>query len=121
MKAWTQYAVAGFVLAGLGALLVTELVSPGNRQAVWFGAGLGYVLQIAAFGALRAVHGNMQLFMLGWAAGIGLRFLAVGVTAFWLMRTNVLPPQAALLSLVGFLVILLFLEPLFLRRGQTTK
>jgi hypothetical protein len=121
MRAWRDYAVAGFVLAGLGALIATQLVAPTDRSAVWFGAALGYVLQLAAFGALQAVRGNAQLFMLGWAAGIGLRFLAVGIVAFWVTRTNVLPPKAALLSLVGFLMLLLFLEPLFLRRGQATQ
>ena len=121
MKAWLQYTVAGFVLAGLGALVAVQLVSPSDRSAVWFGAALGVVLQTVAFGGLQAVRGNAQLFMLGWAAGIGLRFFAVGAVAFWVTRTNVLPPKAALLSLVGFLVFLLFLEPLFLRRGQATQ
>ncbi len=121
MKAWLQYAVAGVVLTLAVCAVVTMVVDPSDRSAVWFGAGLGYVLQLAAFGALQAVRGNPQLFMLGWAAGIGLRFLAVGAVAFWVMRTNVLPPQAALLSLVGFLVLLLFLEPVFLREGRTKQ
>jgi len=121
MKAWTRYAVAGFVLAGLGALLAAWAAGPSDRQAIWFGAVVAFVIQLAAFGALQAVRGNAQLFMLGWAAGIGLRFLAVGVVAFWLSNTGVLPLRAALLSLVGFVVLLLFLEPLFLREGRTKQ
>ena len=121
MKAWLHYALAGLVLAGLGVLIASSLVAAADRQAVWFGAGVAYAIQLAAFGALQAVRGNAQLFMLGWAAGIGLRFLAVGVIAFWLNSTNVLPLRAALLSLVGFVVLLLFLEPLFLREGRTKQ
>jgi hypothetical protein len=86
-----------------------------------FGAGVSYVLQLGAFAALLRFRDDAQLFLLGWAAGIGLRFLAVGVVAYVLTQTTVLPAEPALLSLVGFLVVLLFMEPLFLRRGQTGR
>jgi hypothetical protein len=41
------------------------------------------------------------------------------VTAVWLSRTDALPRAAALVSLVGFVFLLLLLEPVFLRRKLT--
>jgi hypothetical protein len=121
MKEWWRYAVVGLVIVAVLAGAVCFIVQPGQRTAVMFGAGLAYVIQLVAFGALLRFHGDAQFFLLGWAAGIGLRFLTVGMVAFVVSRTEVLPLDATLLSLVGFIVLLLFIEPLFLRRGPATK
>lgn len=118
MKSWFSYAAAGLLLTLLAALVAAALVRPEARAAVWFAAGLSYVLQLAAFGAMVALRSNPQLFMVGWAAGIVLRFGAVGVVAFWLSRSAALPRDVTLISLVAFVVLLLFLEPVFLRRGR---
>lgn len=118
MKSWFSYAVAGLLLTLLAALVAAALVGADARAGVWFAAGLSYVLQLAAFGAMVALRANAQLFMIGWAAGIILRFGAVGVVAYWLTRTNALPREATLISFVTFVVLLLFLEPLFLRRER---
>ena len=50
-----------------------------------------------------------------------LRFGAVGAVAFWLSRSPVLPRDVTLVSLVGFVVVLLFLEPLFLKQGRAQE
>lgn len=118
MKDWLSYAVAGLLLTLLAALVAAALVGAEGRAGVWFAAALSWVLQLAAFAALVSLRRNPQLFMIGWAAGIVLRFGAVGVVAFWLSRTRVLPLDVTLLSLVAFVVLLLLLEPVFLRRGR---
>jgi hypothetical protein len=121
LKAWLIYAGAALVVLLLAGAAVTLLVPPDAARAVWFAAGLAYVVQLAAFAALVAVRGRADLFLVGWLAGLLLRFLAVGVVAFWLSRDSVLPRAPALLSLVAFVFVLLMLEPLFLRRGMQTR
>jgi hypothetical protein len=105
----------------VGAAAGSLLVPSGAAGAIWFAAGLAYALQLVAFGALVAVRGRNELFLIGWLAGLVLRFAAVGVVAFWLSRTPVFPRAAALVSLVSFVFVLLVLEPLFLRRGLQTR
>ena len=98
----------------LAALVATALVGVGSRPAVWLAASLAYVLQLIAFGVLLAVRDDPQLFLAGWAGGILLRFGAVGAAAFWVAGRPELPRAETLLSLVAFMMLLLFLEPVFL-------
>jgi hypothetical protein len=121
VRAWFAYAVIGLAVTLAAGLLATLLVAPGSVPAVWFAAGVAYVLQLVAFAILVAVRSRTELFMLGWLAGLVLRFAAVGVVAFWLSRDPVFPAEPALLSLVAFVFLLLLLEPLFLRRGLRTR
>lgn len=118
MTSWLSYAGVGLVVTLLAAAVATALVAPGARTAVWFAAALSYGLQLAAFAALLWLRRDPQLFLVGWAAGMVLRFGAVGAVAFWLSRAPVLPRDVTLVSLVGFVVLLLFLEPLFLKQGR---
>ena len=121
MKAWLTYAAVGCAVTVVGAAVGSLLVPSGAVAAIWFAAGLAYALQLVAFGALVVVRGRNELFLIGWLAGLVLRFAAVGVVAFWLSRTPVFPRTAALVSLVSFVFVLLMLEPLFLRRGLQTR
>jgi hypothetical protein len=108
----------GLVVTLLGAAIGTALVAPAAHGAVWFAAALSYGLQLAAFAAMLALRRDPQLFLIGWAAGMVLRFGALGAVAFWLSRTEALPRDVTLISLVTFVVLLLFLEPLFLKQGR---
>jgi hypothetical protein len=119
LKAWLLYAAVAAAVTLLGAGLGTLLVTPASVGAVWFSAGLAFLLQLAAFAAL--VRERHELFLLGWGVGLVLRFGTVGVVAVWLSRNPVLPPRATLVSLVAFVFVLLLLEPLFLRRGVQTR
>lgn len=121
MKAWLSYALWSLVVVVVGATVAMLLVAEPSRGAVWFSAGVAYVLQLGAFGALVAVRERSDLFLVGWLAGLVVRFLAVGVVAIWLSRDEVFPREAALVSLVAFVFMLLMLEPLFLRRGLQTQ
>lgn len=117
MRSWLSYAAAGMLLTLLAAVIAGWVSGPAGRSGVWFAAGLAYVMQLVAFGVLRAARDAPQLFMGAWAGGILLRFGAVGAVAFWLRRDPVLPLAATLVSLVVFVVLLLLLEPVFLRGG----
>ena len=116
MKAWGAYALAALTLTAVGVLLTTRFVSPDARSAVVFGGALAWAVQLLAFALLIALRGQSTLFMAGWLGGMMLRFIVLGLVAFWLTRTGAFPLDAALLSLVGFVFLLLLLEPLFLRR-----
>lgn len=121
MKAWLAYAGVGLVITLAGVLVALLIVDEASAGAVWFSAGLAFVLQLASFAALLAVRGRPELFLAGWAAGLVVRFAAVGGVAYWLARDEVFPREPALLSLVAFIFVLLLLEPLFLRRGLQAR
>lgn len=116
IKAWLLYAATGaaatLVAAAIASLLVDE------SRAVWVAAGIAYVIQLAAFGLIVALSSQPQLFMIAWVAGMMFRFGALGLSAAWVSRTNALPASTMLLSLVGFLFLLLLIEPLFLSHGR---
>jgi hypothetical protein len=117
VKSWLSYAAVGGLLTAVTAGVAGMLIGS-DARAVWIAAVIAYVIQLGAFGLMVALQSQPQLFMIGWLAGMVVRFGAVGVCAFWLSRTAALPLSTTLLSLVGFLFLLLLLEPLFLRHGR---
>lgn len=119
MKAWGAYALTATALTAAAGAVTVRLVEPSAVEAVWIGAGTALVVQLLAFAALVAFRDRGVLFLAGWLGGMLLRFGAVGVMAVWLHRTDALPRGAALMSLVGFVFVLLLLEPVFLRRNLT--
>lgn len=118
--AWIRYALVGLaatlVLAGLsGAAL-----GGASARSIWLAAGLAWVLQLFAFAVLVLVRESRQWFLTGWLAGIVLRFGALALVALWATRQTRFPIEPLLLGLVGFMFLLLMLEPLYLRRGLET-
>ncbi|MGQ0815280.1 MAG: hypothetical protein ACT4O1_12615 [Gemmatimonadota bacterium] len=114
-RAWLFYAVAGAVAVAVGGWIA--VLAGAESGAVAVAGGVAYAIQLAAFGLLIMLRTQPQLFMVAWLAGMVFRFGALGVCAFWLSRTGALPLSTTLLSLVGFLFLLLVIEPLFLRHG----
>jgi hypothetical protein len=115
LRAWIAYAVTGGLVIAVAALLVSLLGGAEVRRAVWLSAGFAYALQTIAFAMLLLVRDRTELFMAGWLGGMIMRFAAVGGVAFYASRYTTLPLGALLLSLVGFVFLLLLLEPVFLR------
>lgn len=113
--AWRAYALCAFAVTAVAGFVVVQVGGFGATGAIWFGTGVAYGLQLIAFGALLAVRDRAQLLFAGWLTGMVLRFGAVGVSIFWLSRSAVLPRNPAVISLVGFMFLLLLLEPVFLR------
>jgi len=97
------------ILAGLGTGLVVAATMLGGKPAAIGGA----VAVIAQLWAVALLHAKMRApnpeFMARWLGGMGIRFLGVGVV---LIVSRTVP---ALLSYVGVLLPLLFLETRFLR------
>jgi len=115
VKAFLWYAGVALAVVLLVVLGAQLLARPPVSGAIAFSAGLAYLLQLGAFGALLRFRGNANLFTAAWAGGMALRFMVLGAMAFWLSRSDAMPLEAALVSLVGVMFVLVLLEGLFLR------
>ncbi len=115
LRAWTAYALVAGAVIGVAALVVSLVGGGSITRAVWLSAGFAYAVQAVAFAMLLLVRDRTELFMAGWLGGMVLRFAVVGGLAFYASRYTTLPLAALLLTLVGFVFLLLLLEPVFLR------
>ncbi len=97
------------VLAGLGIGLVVAATLLGGKPAA-IGGGIALIAQLWAVALLRPkMRAPNPEFMARWLGGMGIRVLGLGVV---LVVSRTLP---ALLSYVGVLLPLLFMETRFLR------
>src|SRR5436309_276050 len=97
------------LLAALGAGLVVVAMMLGGKPAA-IGGGIALIAQLWAVTLLRPkMRAPNPECMAGWLGGMGIRLLGVGVV---LVVSRTLP---ALLSYVGVLLPLLFMETRFLR------
>jgi hypothetical protein len=118
MKAWLRYAaVSALVLLALA--LGVAFVIPGTQpSAVWLAAAVALVAQLVAFGALLVGRRRVAGFVAGWGGGMAIRFAAVGGMAVWVSLTDGHHPETALLSVVGFVMVLALIEPVFMRMAD---
>lgn len=114
-RAWRAYAVVGFGVTALVTVVAALLADGATGRAIMVAAAIAYLLQLAAFAMLLAVREKAHLFMAGWLGGMLLRFGALAACLYWASRTTVLPRGPLVVSLVGFVFLLLMLEPVFLR------
>lgn len=121
MNAWVAYAAVSLVLVAAAAGGASLAAAGAADRAIWLSAGVAWVLQLVAFAALVLVRGKNALFIAGWAGGMGLRGVALGVLAYVGTRTTAFPMEPLLVSFVGFLFLLVILEPVFLKRGLRTS
>lgn len=113
-RAMLGFLAALAVVCGGGALALTRVwPAPEAARAVWTSAVLAAVVQMGAFAIARAYARVNFLAVLG--SGFLLRLGSLAVYAFVGIKVLALPATPALLSLVGFLVVTTFLEPVFLK------
>ena len=118
MNAWLSYALGAAVVVGLGLIGASFFVSDRALTAVWLAGALAYVVQMLAFAVLLRVRGrDERAFLMGWAGGMALRFVTVVAVALWATRSFD-PATPLLIGLVGFVFVLVLLEPLFLRIAE---
>jgi hypothetical protein len=120
LSVWSRYAIAGLGVTIACAAVATLILGREHAAALWLSAGLAVLVQLIAFAGLLAVREHGSLFLFGWAGGMVLRAVALFGLAFWVTRTRALPVETSLLSLVGFMFVLILLEAAFLRRGTRT-
>jgi hypothetical protein len=118
MKAWFRYAaVSALVLLALA--LGVAFVIPGTQpSAVWLAAAVAFVAQMVAFAVLLLGRGKTAGFVAGWGGGMAIRFAAVAGMAVWVSLTDRHHPETALVSLVGFVMVLALIEPVFMRMAD---
>jgi hypothetical protein len=112
--------VASGLLAAVGVVLGRVVLDSARARAVMLAAAIAWGVQAVAFAALMAWRDRVDLFMVGWVGGIGLRFAVVAVVAFWARRSPVVFAESLLVGLVAFMFLMLLLEPVFMRRGAQT-
>ncbi len=115
MRAWLRYAAASAAILAVLALGVAFLMPGTQPAAVWLAAVVAFVVQLGAFALLFIRRGKPSGFMVGWGGGMALRFVAVAGMAAWVSVSERHHPETALLSLVGFVIVLALVEPVFLR------
>lgn len=117
------YAAVGLALVVIIGLLISMAVSGAAVEAVWVAGATALAVQVTAFAALVVLgqRGGIGGFLLAWAGGTMLRFGAVLLGGLWLIRVAGYPPLVLLLSMIGFVFVLLMLEPVFFRMGVTAS
>ena len=110
MKAMVLFAAAVVAIVLVtGALLAIPFASPMDRRAIATSAVVAVVVQLFGFAVARLA--SPRDFMIGWAIGVVLRFVALAAYAFVAVKVLGLPAPAALLSLVTFFFISTLVEP----------
>lgn len=117
-RAWVAYAATGLVLSGVCGGVISLVLAGAEERAMWIAALIAYGVQVVAFAGILFARGQPNLFLVSWLSGMVLRFGVIGVLAWWLAGNEALPREVALLSLVGFVFLLLLLEPVFLRDAR---
>jgi hypothetical protein len=115
VKRLALFAVASGVGIAALALLFGALYSePDAHRAIRVSAFVAYGVQLFAFMVMLAMRGT-NVFA-AWGLGMLLRFVALAVVAFGLVKIMVLPATPALLSLVAFFFVTTLVEPVLLKR-----
>lgn len=121
MRTLVGYLTASALLVIVGAVVVTGILPAEATGAVWMAAGVAYLVQVVAFVALVAVRHHGVGVLAAWGGGVLLRMAVVLGVALWAAKAAVLPLAPLLLSLAGFLFLLVLLEPVFFRMGMRSS
>lgn len=117
MSALVRYAITSMVLVGVAAGVISWFLDRSGRTGVFLAAAIAFPVQLLAFGLLERARHRAEGFFFWWGAGIALRIavvIAVGIaSAAW----DSVGPAPLLLSLAGFFLLLVLIEPIFLGRG----
>ena len=115
MSAVLRFAAFGLVaMAAVGALRGMAYTGAEERRAVVVSALIALPLQLATFAGVRSVP--REHVMSAWMGGTLVRFVALMVYGFVLVKALGLPSAAALVSFAAFLFALTLIEPLLLNK-----
>lgn len=117
-----RYALTALLVVGLGATGLSLLLEGAGRRGILLAALIAYPVQVVSFGLLVRAREEPARFVFWWGAGIALRVAAVVGAGIASSRLASVQPAALLLSLVGFIFVLLLLEPVFFdTRGKEAR
>ncbi|HZD04547.1 MAG TPA: hypothetical protein VE173_06505 [Longimicrobiales bacterium] len=116
MKGFAGYgAVCLAIIAGL-VLALWPFLGPGGRRGILVAAAVAVPFEMGALGLLRAFRDRPNGFLAAVAGGFLGRMVAVGAVALALTRSGDRSrAEVGVLALVGFLFVLMLLEPVFIR------
>lgn len=114
MKRLAVFAAASAVLiTGVALLLGLVFPAPADHRAIRVSAIVAYGVQLFAFAVVLVVRGA-NLFA-AWGLGMLLRFVALLVFAFLVVKGMGLAPTSALISMVAFFFLTTLVEPVLLK------
>jgi hypothetical protein len=90
-------------------VVLAGILPAAATSAVWLAAGVAYLVQVVAFVALIALRRSGVGVLAAWGGGVLLRMAVVLIVALWAAKTAAFPLAPLLLSLAGFLFLLLLL------------
>ncbi|HWE41275.1 MAG TPA: hypothetical protein VG432_02145 [Gemmatimonadaceae bacterium] len=99
----------------VGLLLAMAYTGIAERRAIIIGACIALPLQVATFAGVRSV--SREHVISAWMGGTLVRFVALVVYGFLVVKALALPSGAALVSFAAFLFALTLIEPLLLNRS----
>lgn len=108
-------AIGAVVTLVVGLLLAMAYGSAEERRAIIISACIAFPLQLATFAAVRSV--SREHVISAWMGGTLVRFIALAVYGFVVVKALALPSGAALISFAAFLFALTLIEPLLLNRS----
>ena len=116
LSAILRFAAIGAVITlVVGLLLAMAWDGAAERRAIVISACIALPLQVATFAGVRSV--SRQHVISAWMGGTLVRFVALVVYGFVVVKALGLPSGPALLSFAAFLFALTFIEPLLLNRS----
>ena len=116
MSAVLRFAAFGLVAMMVVGLLLTMAYSGAEeRRAIVISALIALPLQLATFAGVRSVP--REHVMSAWMGGTLVRFVALMLYGFVLVKMLGLPSGAALISFAAFLFALTLIEPLLLNKS----
>jgi hypothetical protein len=108
-------AIGAVITLVVGLLLAMAYSGSAERRAIIIAACIALPLQLATFAGVRSVP-REHVFS-AWMGGTLVRFVALVIYGFFVVKALGLPSGAALVSFAAFLFALTLLEPLLLNRS----
>jgi len=116
LSAVLRFAAFGLVVTMIvGLLLAIAYSGATERRAIIISACIALPLQLATFAGVRSV--SREHVIAAWTGGTLIRFIALVVYGFLVVKALGLPSGAALVSFAAFLFALTLIEPLLLNRS----
>lgn len=110
---FAAFGVVATIVVGL--LLAMAYTGAEERRAIVISALIALPLQLATFAGVRSMP--REHVMSAWMGGTLVRFIALMVYGFVLVKALGLPSGAALISFAAFLFALTLIEPLLLNKS----
>lgn len=108
-------AIGAVITLVVGLLLAMAYSGSAERRAIIIAACIALPLQLATFAGVRSVP--REHVISAWMGGTLVRFVALVVYGFVVVKALGLPSGAALISFAAFLFALTLIEPLLLNRS----